>query len=332
MLRRLPLPRPRACPRAPTPSAPHEHSYRSYRSSLQTRRLSSSRWLGLAPTWTRPYILLARLDKPAGTLLLFWPCVWGAALAAPLGQLPDPRLCLTFALGALVMRGAGCTINDMWDRDIDAHVARTRDRPLASGALSMPRATVFLAGQLLVGLGVLLSLNTYSIALGMASVPLVVAYPLMKRFSDYPQLVLGLAFNWGALVGWSASLGTLSWEVLPLYASGVCWTLVYDTLYGYQDKQDDLKLGMRSTAITFGDKPQLVLTLLGSGMVGGLACAGAATGLSAPFYAGVGAVGAHLLWQIWTADLEDQANLWLRFKSNSAVGGAVALAIVLGHF
>lgn len=195
------------------------------------------------------------------------PCLWSTALATvPLGAAtPDLSLCLTFGLGAFVMRGAGCTINDMWDARYDRRVARTRSRPLANGDLSYPQAWGFLAAQLSLGLGVLLSLPHLDacFAWGAAALPLVATYPLMKRCTDYPQLALGLTFNWGAILGWAAVRGEVDWSVVgPLYAGGVAWTLVYDTLYAHQDKVDDARLGLRSTALTFGEggtKPVLAL-------------------------------------------------------------------------
>lgn len=236
----------------------------------------------LIPAQCRPYMHLARMDKQVGTMLLMWPCIWSVALATPMGQLPSLIMLSKFALGSFVMRGAGCTINDLWDRDFDKHVERTKSRPLANGDITVPQALGFLCVQLSCGMGVLLSLNAESIVLGMASMPLVVCYPLMKRFTNWPQLVLGLTFNWGALVGWTATRGSdasilsavmggmavdSSWasavealcatavsatsnlppglldHALPLYAAGVCWTLVYDTLYGYQDRKDDKTIG-----------------------------------------------------------------------------------------
>ena len=266
-------------------------------------------------------------------MLLFWPCCWSVALAAPMGSLPDILLILKLGLGAFVMRGAGCTINDMWDRDFDKHVERTRNRPLASGQISIPQALAFLGGQLTCGLGVLLSLHPSCIPLGLLSMPLVVVYPLMKRFTNWPQFMLGLTFNWGALVGWTAVHGSLSLpHTLPLYTAGVCWTLVYDTLYGYQDRTDDRKLGLRSTSLTLGDHPQWALTSIAAGMMGGLAATGLASGLTMPYYAGISAVGGHLLWQIWTADVDDAKNLWARFNSNKYTGAVVTAAIVAGHF
>lgn len=245
---------------------------------------ASDSWIEhkMIPVKVRPYLHLARVDKQVGTMLLMWPCVWSVALATPMGQLPSLILLSKFAIGAFVMRGAGCTINDLWDRDFDKYVERTKARPLAAGDITVPQALGFLCAQLSCGLGVLLSLNAESIVLGMASMPLVVCYPLMKRFTNWPQLVLGLTFNWGALVGWTAAAGSnvsiltmvregmtdsstltgtaesliatavnsasnlpagLLDHALPLYAAGVCWTLVYDTLYGYQDRKDDKTIG-----------------------------------------------------------------------------------------
>lgn len=182
-----------------------------------------------------PYLRLIRFDRPIGTWLLFWPCGWSIALAAAPGCAPDAALLALFATGAFVMRGAGCTINDMWDREIDRQVERTRERPLASGELTQLDALVFLAAQLGVGAQVLLQLNGYSIGLGAASLGLVVVYPLMKRVTYWPQLVLGAAFNWGALLGWAAVHGEVLWSACaPLYAAGVCWTIVYDTIYAHQ--------------------------------------------------------------------------------------------------
>ena len=198
-------------------------------------------WIDKVPGHYQPYLLLARADKPIGTWLLLWPCCWSIGMVAPPGGLPDMWMLSKFALGAVVMRGAGCTINDMWDKDIDSKVERTRTRPLAAGAITPFQAAGFLGLQLTAGLGVLASLNTYSILLGASSLGLVVMYPLMKRVTHFPQLVLGLTFNWGALLGASAVLGHTPWEIcLPLYCGSVFWTLTYDTIYAHQDKAGPL--------------------------------------------------------------------------------------------
>lgn len=198
----------------------------------------------IIPEKVRPYLYLARMDKPVGTLLLFWPCCWGTALAAPLGTLPDFMLMTKFAIGAFIMRGAGCTINDLWDQDFDKKVERTKSRPLASGALTTKDALAFLALQLSGGLAILSTFNYTSILAGFASMPFVISYPLMKRITYWPQFVLGLTFNWGVWVGWTAIYDSVNFtQLLPLYGAGVCWTLVYDTLYGYQDRKDDVKIG-----------------------------------------------------------------------------------------
>ncbi|KAG8833071.1 Para-hydroxybenzoate--polyprenyltransferase, mitochondrial precursor (PHB:polyprenyltransferase) [Serendipita sp. 399] len=224
-----------------------------------------------------PYWHLARLDKPIGTVLLFLPCTWSITMASYASS-ASPQVLFgniaLFGIGALLMRGAGCTINDLWDRDLDKGVERTRSRPLASGALTVPQAVGFLGLQLAGGLAVLTQLNWYSIQLGASSLLLVGTYPLMKRITYWPQLVLGLTFNWGALLGWSAVTGTMDWSVCaPLYASGILWTLVYDTAYAHQDKSDDAIVGIKSTALLFGEntKPILAAFLFGSCMLAGLA-------------------------------------------------------------
>ncbi|KAJ8612544.1 hypothetical protein CTAYLR_003719 [Chrysophaeum taylorii] len=234
------------------------------------------------------------------------------------------------------MRGAGCTINDMLDRDVDARVARTRARPLAAGDLEVwPDATIFLGAQLSVGLAVLLNLNVDAIFFGALSLPLVATYPLAKRYNPIPQLHLGLAFNWGALLGYYAAAGTLEPAVaLPLYAGCISWTLVYDTLYAHQDKRDDEKLGLRSSALALGDaltKPACavwsVLALAGVGLAGHNADLPHAW----PFHAGLAAFGAHLAWQVKTADLDDPSNLAARFKSNAYVAPVVLAGIAAAN-
>jgi len=301
--------------------------------TLPTSSTSSRSWIDSCPPITRPYLHLARADKQIGTMLLLWPCWWSTALAANPGCLPDPGLLATFATGAIVMRSAGCTINDMWDKDYDKHVERTKLRPLAAGDLTTAHATAFLAAQLSVGLGVLLTLNPTCIGLGICSMPLVIAYPLMKRHTNWPQLFLGATFNWGALMGYPAVTGAIMPTlptIVPLYMAGIGWTLVYDTLYAYQDRKDDAKLGLKSTALTLGENPQIPLTIIAGGSLLSLTAAGASVSLAWPFYTGITGYGAHLLWQIWSAKLNDTSNLWQRFSSNTAAGAVVFVSIITG--
>jgi len=294
------------------------------------------------PKSLQPYAHLARLDKPIGTFLLLHPCLWSTALAASLGTLPDIKLCTLFGIGSFIMRGAGCTINDMWDSQYDRNVERTKSRPLASGVLSYNQAWMFLGLQLSAGLGVLVSLPNVQdcVVWGVASLPLVATYPLMKRYTNYPQLVLGLTFNWGAIMGWVAVHGTtnIDWNVVgPLYASGVLWTLIYDTLYAHQDKSDDKKLGLKSTALTFGEEgTKPILTGLTALAWGSWMLAGYNNGygeiLDAPYYyVGVSTAASHLLWQIYTADLNNTKNLAERFRSNNMVGWIVFVSCVAGN-
>ncbi|KIM34074.1 hypothetical protein M408DRAFT_90113 [Serendipita vermifera MAFF 305830] len=235
-----------------------------------------------------PYWYLARLDKPIGTVLLLLPCTWSITMAS-YATAASPYVLfsnlLLFGTGALIMRGAGCTINDLWDRNLDRGVERTKVRPLASGALTVPQAVGFLGIQLAGGLAILTQLNWYSIGLGASSLGLVALYPLMKRVTHWPQFVLGLTFNWGALLGWSAVTGAVNWSVCgPLYASGILWTLVYDTAYAHQDKQDDAIVGIKSTALLFGDHTRAILSvfLASSALMAGWAGIENAQGL--PFF------------------------------------------------
>ncbi|KAF5392689.1 hypothetical protein D9757_000981 [Collybiopsis confluens] len=276
---------------------------------LRTAAAASSRsWVEHLPARMRPYMYLTRIDKPIGTLLLFYPCAWSITMASYALQTPitTPLTYLSlFGIGAIVMRGAGCTINDMWDRNLDKEVARTRERPLARGDITQRQALVFLAGQLSVGLAVLLQLNWYSILLGASSLSVVTAYPLMKRITHWPQAVLGLAFNWGALLGWSAVAGATDWRVcLPLYAGGVCWTL---------DKKDDIHAGIRSTALLFGEHTRLILSGLSASSVSFIALAGYLNGQALPFYAGVGLAALQLGRVVMKTDFEDRESCWKGF-------------------
>lgn len=280
---------------------------------------------------TKPYAHLMRINRPIGTYLLFWPCGWSIALSADAGCWPDLTMLGLFATGALIMRGAGCTINDLWDRDIDAKVERTKTRPLASGQISQFDAIVFLSAQLSLGLLVLVQLNWQSILLGASSLGLVITYPLMKRVTYWPQLVLGMCFNWGALLGWCATQGTVNLDAcLPLYLSGVCWTIVYDTIYAHQDKLDDLQIGVKSTALRFGANTKAWLSGFTAAMLTGLSAAGYACDQTLPYYAAVGVVGAHLVQQIYSLNIDNPSDCAKKFISNHQVGLILFLGIVLG--
>ncbi|XP_002988480.2 4-hydroxybenzoate polyprenyltransferase, mitochondrial [Selaginella moellendorffii] len=292
---------------------------------------SSASWIKSFPLSLQPFACLARLDKPIGTWLLAWPCFWSIALAAPAGSLPDLKMLALFGTGAILLRGAGCTVNDLLDRDIDGKVDRTKLRPIASGALSPAQGVGFLGCQLLLGLGILLQLNDFSRILGASSLLLVGTYPLMKRWTFWPQAFLGLTFNWGALLGWSAIQGSLNPAVvLPLYLSGICWTLVYDTIYAHQDKEDDLKVGVKSTALRFGDHTCLWLTGFSAASVSFLALAGYNTGIGWPFCGGVLGTACHFAWQLQTLDISNSDDCNRKFGSNKWLGAIVFGGIVLG--
>src|SRR5579862_9357070 len=240
------------------------------------------RWL---PRWAEPYARLARLDRPIGTWLLLFPGWWGIALAGP--RWPDPWLLALFGLGAVVMRGAGCTLNDIADRNYDGQVARTRLRPIPSGRVSVRQAAVFMAAQLAVGAAILFSLNRISIMLGVAVLALIATYPFMKRITYWPQLFLGLNFNWGALLGWTAVTGSLSWPPVLLYLGGICWTLGYDTIYAHQDKEDDARIGVKSSALALGDKTTPFLFAFYGAAAVLWTAAGTTAGLGWLFFLGV---------------------------------------------
>ncbi len=285
----------------------------------------------LVPAGLRPYCRLARLDRPIGTWLLLFPGWWSIALAAPPGSGPSLRLLALFAVGALAMRGAGCTINDIVDRDIDRRVARTAVRPIASGAVSVPRALAFLALQSLVGLWVLLQLSPLAIGLGIASLALVVAYPFMKRVTYWPQAFLGLTFNWGALMGYAAAAGRLDAAPIFLYASGIAWTLVYDTIYAHQDKEDDALIGVRSTALKFGAESRRWLTLFSLIQLLLLAAMIVAAHLGVLAWVALLGVAGHLAWQTAAVDFDDPADCLAKFRANRWIGWILLLGIVLAR-
>ncbi|XP_051785634.1 4-hydroxybenzoate polyprenyltransferase, mitochondrial isoform X1 [Erpetoichthys calabaricus] len=301
-------------------------------STRRTISFSAPGIVNAAPQSVQPYLRLMRLDKPIGTWLLYLPCTWSIALAAEPGCLPDFHMLALFGVGAVLMRGAGCTINDMWDRDFDKKVSRTASRPIAAGEITRFQALVFLGGQLTLALGVLLSLNLYSIILGAASLSLVVTYPLMKRITYWPQLVLGLAFNWGALLGWSAIKGYCDWSVcLPLYFSGILWTLIYDTIYAHQDKVDDLLVGVKSTALLLQDHTKPWLSGFSAVMLSGLILTGIISDQTLPYYGALSVVGAHLFYQIFTLDINKPEECWKKFTSNRTLGLLIFIGILAGN-
>ncbi|RHZ72573.1 hypothetical protein Glove_242g73 [Diversispora epigaea] len=280
-----------------------------------------------------PYALLARLDKPIGTWLLYLPCTWSITMATYQAHLPITQtiyMLTLFGVGAFIMRGAGCTINDMWDRKIDKLVERTQNRPLASGVITPFQALTFLGLQLSAGLTILTQLNYYSIFLGATSLSIVIIYPFMKRVTFWPQLYLGLAINWGALLGWPAMIGNSDWSVtFPLYCAGVCWTLMYDTIYAHQDKNFDRAIGVKSTALLFGDKTNQYLTFFSGSMLTLLTISGYMNGQDWPFYLiSILGTGSHLAWQLQTVNLNDAADCNRKFRTNKWAGLMVLSGIL----
>ncbi len=299
----------------------------------RTPDATADNWVDrFAPTGWRPYLQLARWDRPIGVWLLLWPCWWSITLAVPQTDQgwPNQGLLILFALGALTMRGAGCTFNDIVDRKIDARVERTRARPIPSGRVGVREAWIFLIFQCLIGLLILLTLNTLTIALGVASLLLVAAYPFMKRITYWPQAWLGLTFNWGALMGYTAAASQLDWAPVFLYLGSVLWTLGYDTIYAHQDREDDALIGVKSAALKLGyqTKPWLVVFYAGTLLF--FTAAGAAAGLGPVFYMGLMLGAGHLGWQIWRLDVDRPATCLRVFKSNRDFGALIFVALLGG--
>ena len=282
-----------------------------------------------SPRPVRPYLRLARLDRPIGTWLLLFPCWWGTALATP--GWPDPWLIALFAVGSVVMRGAGCTYNDIVDRDFDARVARTADRPIPSGAVSVRQAVAFMVLLLALGLAVLLQLNGFAIGIGALSLVLVFTYPLAKRVTYWPQAVLGLTFNWGALVGWAAVQGGMDAPALVLYAAGFFWTLGYDTIYAHQDKEDDLLVGVKSSALRLGAATRPWLFVFYGVTAVLLGTAGWLAGLGWPWWVGLALASGHMTWQAARVDIDDPASCLSMFRANRWVGWLILGGIVVAQ-
>jgi 4-hydroxybenzoate polyprenyltransferase len=282
------------------------------------------------PASLRPFARLARLDRPIGWWLLLLPCWWSAALAARMaGTWPPFLLMALFFIGAVAMRGAGSTWNDITDRDLDAKVARTRSRPLPSGQVSVKQAFAFLALQALVGLGVLLSLNSFAIALGFLSIAPVIVYPFMKRFTNHPQLVLGLAFAWGALMGFAAHLGAMPAAGLLLYAGTFAWVVGYDTIYALQDIEDDAIVGIGSTARAYGAQVRAFIAAMYALCLALMLAALLNAGAGALAYAGWLGFAAHLIWQVVTLRREDGAQALHLFRANREAGLILLAGLVL---
>lgn len=296
---------------------------------------ATGNWVdGRAPTWVRPYLRLARLDRPIGWWLLLLPCWWSAALAAiPANQWgPDPWHVILFLVGAIVMRGAGCTWNDLVDRDIDARVERTRSRPIPSGQVSVTAAVGFLLLQGLIGLLVLLQFNRFAVWTGVASLGLIAIYPFMKRITYWPQIFLGLAFSWGALMGWAAAIGSLEPPALVLYLGSIAWVIHYDTIYAHQDREDDSLIGLKSTAILFRDRTKPALAVFSAVAVLLIGTAGFFVGGRVIFALGLLSFAGHLAWQIARLDIHDSALCLRLFKSNRDAGLILFAGLVLDAF
>jgi 4-hydroxybenzoate polyprenyltransferase len=284
---------------------------------------STGNWVDrTAPSWSQPFLRLARIDRPIGWWLLLLPCWWSAAMAA-LAQrapFPDPWLIALFLTGAVVMRGAGSTWNDILDRKIDAQVERTKNRPIPSGQVSAKAAFVFAIFLSFVGLAVLLQMNRFAILTGASSLLIVAIYPLAKRVISMPQFVLGLAFSWGALMGWAAVFGSLDWRPLALYAGTICWVIGYDTIYAHQDRRDDAIIGVKSSARLFGENTKLALTVLYSATIALSGIAIVYSGGGALSLIGLAAFAAHLCWQVATLDADNPAYCLKLFRANRDAG------------
>jgi len=283
-----------------------------------------------APAPTRPYLRMIRADRPIGTWLLLWPCWWSTALAAVAAgdAVPNLWFLALFAVGAFVMRGAGCVYNDIVDQDVDAAVARTRSRPLPSGQVSETAAKIFMLALAFTGFLVLIQFNPFTIVLGIASLGIVAIYPFMKRITHWPQAVLGLAFSWGALMGWAAVFGRLDLAPVLLYMACMAWTIGYDTIYAHQDKEDDALIGLKSTALKFGERTKPWMVLFYGVAIAGIAAAGLLAGSGPVFLVGLGLGAAHLGWQIATLDVNDGDNCLKRFRSNRDFGAIIFIALV----
>ncbi|OKO73914.1 4-hydroxybenzoate octaprenyltransferase [Bradyrhizobium sp. NAS96.2] len=293
---------------------------------------STGNWVDThAPVWSRPYLRLARYDRPIGSWLLLMPCWWSAALAA--GVAHDvrslPLVVLLFFIGAFVMRGAGCTWNDITDRDLDAKVERTRSRPIPAGQVTVTQAVVFMVLQALIGLLVLLQFNRFAVLTGIASLVIVAIYPFMKRITWWPQVVLGLAFSYGALMGFAVTLDRIDLTAIALYAGSIAWVIAYDTIYAHQDAEDDALIGVKSTARLFGARTHRALVIFYGLAVLLIGVAFALAGARWPAWIGLAAFALHLGWQVRRLDTSDPALCLRIFKSNRDAGFILFASLVV---
>ncbi|XP_022762501.1 4-hydroxybenzoate geranyltransferase 2-like [Durio zibethinus] len=291
-----------------------------------------SSWIDYLPEEVQPLAKLARVEKPIGTWLLIFPFAWSATLAASSGSLPDFKILALFASVAPLLRGAACTINDFHDRDIDKMVERTKMRPFASGDVTPFQGLCFFAFQLLLSHGILLQLTNYSMIYEALFIFLISTYPLMKRMTYWPQAYLGLTINWGVLFGWHAVKGSLQPSVVfPLFISGFLWTLLYDTIYAHQDKKDDIKIGVKSTALKFGDSSKEWITGFAIACISSLALTGYNAAIGWPYYVFLAAASGQLAWQIGTVNLSSPADSGRKFVSNKWFGALIFSGILLGR-
>jgi 4-hydroxybenzoate polyprenyltransferase len=284
---------------------------------------STSNWVDTrAPLWARPYLRLSRFDRPIGWWLLLLPCWWSAALAAGIAHdlRSLPATLALFFVGAVVMRGAGCTWNDIADRKLDAQVERTRSRPIPAGQVSVRQAAAFLVLQALVGLAVLAQFNRFAVAVGIASLGTVAVYPFMKRVTYWPQVMLGLAFSWGALMGFAVILARIDMTALTLYAGSIAWVIGYDTIYAHQDAEDDVLVGIKSTALLFGDRTRLALAIFYGLAVVLIGAALMQAGVRWPAWIGLFVFAGHLAWQVRAVRIDDPALCLRLFKANRDAG------------
>ena len=288
--------------------------------------IPSGGWKRFLPGKIVAYAELARLDRPIGIWLLLFPCFWSLALS----EAAPTRLYALFAAGAFAMRAAGCTINDIIDHRIDALVERTKHRPLPSGRIGMRGAVIFLLLLSLCGLAVLLQLNHLCLELGCLSLVLVGSYPFMKRIIWWPQLILGLTFNWGALMGWAAATGHVAAPAWLLYLGGIAWTMAYDTIYAHQDKRDDMVIGVRSTALRFGGNRKIPVAAFYAAALACIAAAAALHGAQPRFYAGLAVTALFCGWTVQRWQPDNPADCLRRFKANAFVGLLVFAAVVAG--